>query len=144
MRSSTGIVHRGTFGPAGRTVAALLGAVFAVMMSGPVAAAAAGPLVAATPSSPTDESKVPHYFGPYPNWANSPQVLADAIVTLSNGGGTGAEATATVDPKTGGIAAITVTNPGSGYLTPPDVADHGRGRDPDPRRAATAQISHAA
>ena len=30
----------------------------------------------------TDPTKVPHYFGPYPNWANSPQTLADAIVTL--------------------------------------------------------------
>ena len=35
------------------------------------------------PNSPTDESKVPHYFGPYPNWANSPQVLADAVVTIA-------------------------------------------------------------
>ena len=32
--------------------------------------------------SPTDETKVPHYYGPYPNWANSPQALADAVVTL--------------------------------------------------------------
>ena len=32
----------------------------------------------------TDEDKVPHYFGPYPNWANSPQTLADALVTLEN------------------------------------------------------------
>ncbi|TFD87114.1 hypothetical protein E3T61_14800 [Cryobacterium lactosi] len=35
--------------------------------------------------SATDESKVPHYFGPYPNWANSPQTLADAMVTFSVG-----------------------------------------------------------
>ena len=41
--------------------------------------------VQAAPISPTDESKVPHYFGPYPNWANSPQVLADAIVSISLG-----------------------------------------------------------
>ena len=72
--------------------------------------------------SPTDPTKVPHYFGPYPNWAYSPQVLADAVVTLSGGGGTGAEATATVDPKTGGITGVTVTSPGSGYTSPPDVA----------------------
>lgn len=26
----------------------------------------------AMPASPTDETKVPHYFGPYPNWALSP------------------------------------------------------------------------
>ena len=43
----------------------------------------------AAPISAVDESKVPHYFGPYPNWANSPQVLANAIVTISNGGGLG-------------------------------------------------------
>ena len=35
------------------------------------------------PSSTTDETKVPHYFGPYSNWANSPQVLANAIVTIA-------------------------------------------------------------
>jgi FtsP/CotA-like multicopper oxidase with cupredoxin domain len=40
---------------------------------------------AAVPASPTDETKVPHYFGPYPNWANSPQTLADAIVKISVG-----------------------------------------------------------
>ena len=39
----------------------------------------------AMPTSATDETKVPHYFGPYPNWANSPQVLADAIVTIGLG-----------------------------------------------------------
>src|SRR5664280_2268274 len=32
--------------------------------------------------SATDSSKVPHYFGPYPNWANSPQTLSDALITL--------------------------------------------------------------
>ena len=42
-------------------------------------------VAAAAPISATDESKVPHYFGPYPNWANSPQVLADAIVKISLG-----------------------------------------------------------
>ncbi len=40
---------------------------------------------AAAAASPIDETKVPHYFGPYPNWANSPQVLADAIVTIGLG-----------------------------------------------------------
>lgn len=47
--------------------------------SGPDAA------VAAVPSSSTDSTKVPHYFGPYPNWANSPQTLADAMVTIGVG-----------------------------------------------------------
>ena len=57
----------------------------------PAHAAAAQPAVkaavdpAALPASPTDESKVPHYFGPYSNWANSPQVLANAIVTIGLG-----------------------------------------------------------
>ncbi|PXA64683.1 hypothetical protein CVS29_14120 [Arthrobacter psychrochitiniphilus] len=47
--------------------------------SGPVAAEAA------VPSSATDSTKVPHYFGPYPNWANSPQTLADAMVSIGVG-----------------------------------------------------------
>ncbi len=42
-------------------------------------------IVDAAPTNPTDESLVPHYFGPYPNWANSPQVLANAIVTIGLG-----------------------------------------------------------
>ncbi len=75
--------------------------------------------LAITPA--TDPTKIPHYFGPFPNWAWSPQVLANALVTLSNGGGTGAAATATVDPKTGGVTGYTITNPWSGYTTPPDV-----------------------
>ena len=65
---------------------------------------------------------MPHYFGPYPNWANSPQVLADAIVTItSTGTGTGAAATAKVDPTTGAITEYTVTSPGSGYTSVPTV-----------------------
>ncbi|MCY7289658.1 MAG: hypothetical protein LH624_15795, partial [Cryobacterium sp.] len=40
---------------------------------------------AAVPTSATDLTKVPHYFGPYPNWANSPQTLADAMVKISVG-----------------------------------------------------------
>ena len=52
------------------------------------------PVAAAMPSSPTDESKVPHYFGPYPNWANSPFTVPDASVAIS-GDGSGAAASAT-------------------------------------------------
>jgi hypothetical protein len=62
--------------------------------------------VVAMPSSPTDESKVPHYFGPYPNWANSPLTVADAQVVIT-GNGTGATAEATVGPI-GAITGITV------------------------------------
>ena len=32
----------------------------------------AGGPCAGAPASAADQSKVPHYFGPYPNWANSP------------------------------------------------------------------------
>ncbi len=68
---------------------------------------------AAGPASPTDETKVPHYFGPYPNWANSPLTMPDVQVVIT-GNGTGATAEATVGAD-GAITAITVTNPGSGY-----------------------------
>ena len=76
---------------------------------------------------------VPHYFGPYPNWANSPMPKGKiASISVDSGGsgytapvvtiedvyftGYGATATATV---TGGvITGITVTNQGSGYSAP--------------------------
>jgi len=76
---------------------------------------------AAMPSGPVDESKVPHYFGPYPNWANSPFRLPDVSVTLAGGGGTGATAAADVDPQSGEITAISVLTPGSGYTSAPIV-----------------------
>src|SRR5665647_135902 len=54
-----------------------------ILSQSATAALVATPAYAAGPSfSATDSSKVPHYFGPYPNWANSPQTLSDAIVTL--------------------------------------------------------------
>lgn len=82
-----------------------------------------------------DPGGVPHYFGPYANWAYSPLPTGSvAIVTLTGGGGgysapvvdiadlygsgTGATATATVDPATGAITAITITNGGTGYTAP--------------------------
>ena len=64
---------------------------------------------AAMLASPTDEEKVPHYFGPNPNWALSPLRQADVAVDLTGGGGTGAAAQATVDPQTGAISAITIS-----------------------------------
>ena len=97
------------------------------------------------PISPTDATKVPHYFGPYSNWANSPQVLANAIVTIgavTSGGGSGATATATVDPKTGGVTGYTITNPGTGYTSAPDVAVTSPGSLPAASGAtATAVVS---
>ncbi|MHA3835484.1 multicopper oxidase domain-containing protein [Terrabacter sp. AAH1] len=68
----------------------------------------------ALPAGPTDESKVPHYFGPWPNWANSPLTLSKAQVVI-NGTGTGAAAVAQVDPATGRIKSIDVTAPGHDY-----------------------------
>ena len=82
---------------------AVLTAVFMLKMSQGMAA----------PGSPTDESKVPHYFGPYPNWALSPLTLPDVTVTI-NGDGTGATATATVGGN-GAVTGITITNPGANY-----------------------------
>ncbi len=69
----------------------------------------------AMPAGPTDESKVPHYFGPNPNWANSPYTLADATVTIS-GEGSGATAVASVGVD-GAITGITITDPGRGYTS---------------------------
>ena len=43
----------------------MLAGVIGVVGSTTIAAHAAG-----RPSSPTDATKVPHYFGPWPNWAN--------------------------------------------------------------------------
>jgi FtsP/CotA-like multicopper oxidase with cupredoxin domain len=108
------------------------------VVSTPVVSA---PAVLNAPTSPTDPTKVPHYFGPYPNWANSPQVLADAIVAITGGGGTGALASATVDPKTGGVSGYTVTSPGTGYTTAPSVVVSSPGVTTATGAAGTAVIS---
>jgi FtsP/CotA-like multicopper oxidase with cupredoxin domain len=143
-------------GAGGRWLTALLAATVAVVMSATVAPAFAGSngaraaapasaavrdAVAAVPISPTDPTKVPHYFGPYPNWANSPQGLPDAIVTISGGGGTGAEATASVNAKTGGLTGIAVTKPGTGFTAAPSVVISSPGLVPTAPAAATAVIS---
>ena len=105
----------------------------------PAGLAAAPDRVASGPANPTDESKVPHYFGPYPNWANSPFRLPDIAVALSGGGGTGATAAATVDPQSGAVLAIDVTAPGSGYTSAPTVAITGAGTS----AAATAVVDYS-
>lgn len=77
--------------------------------------------LAAGPMGATDESKVPHYFGPWPNWANSPLTTSTATVEITDAGGgpgTGATATATVDPTNGAVTGIDVTNPGHDYVSP--------------------------
>jgi hypothetical protein len=82
--------------------------------------------VTAMPMDPTDETKVPHYFGPYPNWANSPFTLPNATVEIQ-GDGTGATAVALVDPISQGIASVQVTSPGSGYTSANVVINGGDG-----------------
>jgi FtsP/CotA-like multicopper oxidase with cupredoxin domain len=93
----------------------------------------------AMPDGPTDETKVPHYFGPYPNWANSPYRLPDVAVTLSGGGGSGATAAAEVDPQSGALTGITVLTPGSGFTSAPSVSISGAGVD----AAATAVVDYS-
>jgi FtsP/CotA-like multicopper oxidase with cupredoxin domain len=91
----------------------------APVLAVPDRAAGDAPGMAAMPMPPGAE--VPHYFGPYANYANSPLRLADAIVELTGGAGNGAMATATVDPSTGAVTAIDVVDPGAGYTSAPAV-----------------------
>ena len=77
-------------------------------------------------SGAPDTTKVPHYFGPWPNWVNSPLTLPTATVTITPADGdttgTGATAVATVDPiDPNGIASLSITNPGRGYTAAPTV-----------------------
>ena len=50
-------------------------------------------------------------------------------------------AAATVDPKTGGVSGITITEPGSGYATPPVVTISSPGITPTSLASAHATIS---
>jgi FtsP/CotA-like multicopper oxidase with cupredoxin domain len=105
-------------------------------------------VVNAANAAATDPSKIPHYFGPYSNWANSPQVLANAAVSIvraqGDTTGAGAEAAATVDPKTGAITGIAVTAAGSGYTAPPSVVIASPGVTPSVLASATATLSSGA
>ncbi|CAN7552239.1 multicopper oxidase domain-containing protein [Terrabacter sp. LjRoot27] len=82
----------------------------------PATVAAASP-----PTGPTDSTKVPHYFGPWPNWANSPLTTPTATVSITDGTGSGATAVAQVNPADGSIAAIDLTAPGHDYSASPTV-----------------------
>ncbi len=86
-----------------------------VLALGMQAAVVPATVASALPAGPTDETKVPHYFGPWPNWASSPLTLPTAEVDIS-GAGTGATAVAQVDPVDGGIKSIDVTSPGHDYV----------------------------
>jgi FtsP/CotA-like multicopper oxidase with cupredoxin domain len=83
-----------------------------------------------------DPGGVPHYFGPYGNWAYTPMPTGAVTSIAVDIGGAGytapvvtvtdlygtitapAAATATFDPGTGAITAITLTDGGSGYTRP--------------------------
>jgi FtsP/CotA-like multicopper oxidase with cupredoxin domain len=89
---------------------------------------------AALQAAVMDPGGIPHYFGPYANYANSPMPKGGVgSITLESGGtgytapvvtigdvyGTGTGATATATLGFGGsIASITLTAPGSGYSAP--------------------------
>jgi hypothetical protein len=80
------------------------------------AAVAPAAVVSNAPVSPTDQTKVPHYFGPYSNWTNSPQVLSDAVVSLSPPAAAGG-AVSVGNPLVS-RAFATDTNPTAGTLAP--------------------------
>ena len=92
--------------------------------------APAAAVVSNAPASPVDQTKVPHYFGPYPNWANSPLTQPDATVVIT-GDGTGAKAVATVGAN-GAVTDITVTDGGQGYTNAKvDITGAGTGASAD-------------
>jgi FtsP/CotA-like multicopper oxidase with cupredoxin domain/PKD repeat protein len=80
-----------------------------------------------------DPGGVPHYFGPYPNWANSPMPKGTIssirveyggsgytapVVTIADVYFTGSGATASATVYGGIITGITVTSLGTGYSAP--------------------------
>ena len=107
-------------------------------------------------AAPPGPGSVPDYFGPYPNYANSPfpnvvtvtpptavAITGFAVqnggsgyttpaVVISGGGGTGATATARV--ANGVITAVVLTNPGTGYTSAPTITIS----DPSPRASGAS------
>ena len=92
----------------------------------------AGYSIAAVPPT-MDPGGIPHYFGPFPNYANSPMPMGNiSNITVTNGGTgyaapvvtitdayfTGSGATATAAVSLGAITNITITNPGTNYTAP--------------------------
>ena len=60
-----------------RNTTTILLTILAMVIAMAATAMGTGAAVAATPPDP---AKVPHYFGPWPNWANSPLTLNQASV----------------------------------------------------------------
>jgi hypothetical protein len=84
----------------------------------------------AMPINPTDKTKVPHYFGPYPNWALSNLTQPNVAISIL-GDGSGATAIAYVGAD-GAVTSITITNPGSGYTSATvDITGGGTGATAD-------------
>ncbi len=92
-----------------------------------------GEVALASPNS------APQYFS-VPNYANSPLHLPDVLVGFA-GDGSGAEATATVDPNTGAITGIQVTSGGAGYTSAPSVQITTAVVAPGSLASASAEIS---
>jgi FtsP/CotA-like multicopper oxidase with cupredoxin domain len=128
---------------------------FSLFMSLVVSLVALAPIAALAQLPPyADPGGVPHYFGPYGNWAFSPLPKGSiGSITIDNPGsgyttgaavaildayGTGSGATATVASldATGGITGITVTAAGSGYSAPIVTITEASGAD----AAATANL----
>ncbi|MBI5304754.1 MAG: multicopper oxidase domain-containing protein [Chloroflexi bacterium] len=109
---------------------------------------------AAVPPPVLEPGGVPHYFGPYANYANSPLPMGTITgLTLDSGGtgytapvvtiadvyGTGTGATASATVVGGVITALTLTNGGTGYSAPIVFIEDTTGVD----AAATATIGGA-
>ena len=61
-----------------RRLAAVFGAFGLVLTAGTFDVPKAASVVSAAPAVAPDPTTIPHYFGPYPNWANSPITRGDA------------------------------------------------------------------
>ncbi len=96
-------------------------------------AEAPGTTVPLTAPAEADPGGIPHYYGPYPNYANSPlpKGSVTSIMVLNGGSGytapqvsiedlygTGSGATANVGLLSGSINSITVTAQGTNYTAP--------------------------
>ena len=103
---------------------------------------ASGDPTLATNVAPAKDSTVELGTSNYPDFSHDRTYSfgADVTPTITDPG-TGAEATASVDPKTGAISGVTVTSPGAGYAVPPTVKITTAGVTPTTVAKATAKIA---